>query len=124
MCWTSRLQKATATYTTEAEFAALSVCAKDISWIREVLHELSAEERGPTTLRQDNLGCINWIESVQDLRNVRHVGIKYHLVRYLVISSVINVAYFRTDDNRADSLNKILGRAIHSLYLSKLGMPP
>lgn len=71
---------------------------------------------------QDNLGCINWTESVHGLRNVKHVGIKYHYVRDLVCRSVINVVYVRSDENRADSLTKILGRSLHAVHVQFLGM--
>lgn len=42
------------------------------------------------------------------LRNVKHVGIKYHYVREAVQSGEVKVKYTPSNENRADGLTKAL----------------
>lgn len=106
--WRSKQQTATALSTTEAEFYSLSLCVREVIWLRMLLTELGLPQDKPTVMFQDNLGTIKWTESVQGLRNVKHVGIRYHYVREAVESSAIIVQYVSTLFNRADSLTKAL----------------
>lgn len=120
--WLSKLQQAMATSTSEAEFSALSTCAKDVAWLWEVLSEIGFPEGEATGVHQDNLCCINWTESVQGLRNVKHVGIRYHYVRYLVHRGIIRVQYVQSDLIKADALTNVLGKVLHSVHMTSLGL--
>lgn len=114
--WQSKLQQATATSTAEAEFAALSTCAREVGWLRGVLAELHLQDDSPTTVLQDNLGTITWTQDVQGLRRVKHVGLRYHFVREMVDNMAIKVVYVPSDKNKADSLTKVLGPQLHAMH--------
>lgn len=102
------MQTATAFSKAEAEFSALSACVREDIWIRSVLGELSLPITKSTLICQDNLGAISWTEQVQDLREVKHVVIKYHCVRLEVEKKSITLAYTSSETNRADSYTKAL----------------
>lgn len=106
--WTSRLQGARAVSTSEAEFIALSLCTREVSWVRSLLKELGEKQIEATVIFQDNLGFILWTEEVQGLRKVKHVDIRYHYVRTEVENKIIAVEYTSSTSNRADSLTKAL----------------
>jgi len=106
--WTSKLQSTTAQSTAEAEFIALSSAVKEIKWLRSILIEISVLNRKTIDLKQDNLGTISWTEEVNGLRKVKHIGIKYHVVRDTVESKIINVGYTPSSLNRADGFTKVL----------------
>lgn len=106
--WSSKLQSSTAESSTEAEFTALAKCVGEVNWVRAVLSELGFPPTGPTTVHQDNLGAIAWTKDVQGLRNVKHIGIKYYVVRDAVENDEVEVRFISTSDNRADSLTKTL----------------
>ena len=106
--WTSRLQSYTAESSTEAEFNALSVALREVKWLRVVLSELQLLDGSPTVIKQDNLGSIKWTEEPNGLRKVKHVEIKYHVVKDAVLSKVVSVDYTPSANNRSDSLTKVL----------------
>lgn len=120
--WISKMQAATATSTTEAEFSALGTCVREISWLRQLLTDIGSPESGHTTIYQDNLGAIRWSEDVQGLRRVKYVGIKYHVVRSKVDSGDVTVIFTSSATNRTDSLTKILGREMHIVHRRYLGV--
>lgn len=106
--WTSKLQTSTALSTSEAEFNALAHSIKELKWLRIVLQEVKAIDSSPTEIKQDNLGSISWTKGVNGLRNVKHVGIKYHAVRDAVESNIVRVEYVPSPENRSDSLTKVI----------------
>lgn len=75
-------------------------------------------------MHQDNLGCINWTESVQGLRKVKLVRICYHYLRELVQHKVIIFVYVRTDLNEDNSLTKMLGKLLHAYHVRRPGLRP
>ena len=75
------MQTSMALSTAEAEFNALADTVRNAVWMRGVLEDLGQPQKSPTVVNQDNLGAIAWTKEVQGLRNVKHMGIKYHYVR-------------------------------------------
>lgn len=60
----------------------------------------------PILVLQDNLGTISWTERVQGLRNVKHVGLKYQIVKEAVEKKPNQVLYTPSERNIVDSLTK------------------
>ena len=118
----SKLQPATAQSTSEAEFVALQIFVREVDWVRGVLKDIGKDQNGPTVVYQDNLETISWTEGVQGLRKVKHVGIKYHYVRSKVYNATVKVLYKTSEDNKADSLTKILGEQMFETHRDKLGI--
>ena len=106
--WSSKLQTATALSSSEAEFAALSSCTKELIWIQNVLGELGFEVKTPTAVYQDNLGAISWTSAFTGLRRVKHIALKFHHVKEAVANRLISVEYIPSTENKADSLTKAL----------------
>ena len=120
--WTSRLQVAVALSTAEAEFIALAETVRNAAWVREVLSELGHRQTKPTNVYQDNLGTISWTEEVQGLRNVKHVGIKYHYVREMVVNKAVEVIYTPSEKNCSDSFTKVLIGTTFQIHRGHLGV--
>ena len=70
--------------------------------------ELNVYQAAPTIMHQDNLGEICWTNEVQGLREVKHIGIRYHYVRNAVDSKTVRVQYIASTENKADGLTKVL----------------
>lgn len=85
------MQTASAQSTAEAEYTALASCFPGIGWVRSLLSAVYKAQAPVTAIFQDNLGTISWTEDVQGLRKVKHVGIKYHYVRYHVWNEAFSV---------------------------------
>ena len=122
VAWSSRLQGAVALSTAEAEFIALAETVRNAAWVREVLAELGQEQGNPTTFYQDHLGTIAWTEEVKGLRNVNHIGIKYHYVREMVVNNAVTFIYTPSADNRADALTKVLIGQSFQVHQGHLGV--
>lgn len=120
--WSSKLQTSTALSTSEAEFFSLAQCTREICWIRELLVEFDAMQSEPTELNQDNLGTISWTEEVQGMRRVKHIGVKYHYVRDVVNSGAVQVQPVASEDNRSDSLTKVLVGEEYKIHRNWLGV--
>lgn len=58
---------------------------------------------------QDNLVAISCTGEVQGLRNVKHVGMRYHKVKEPVENEHVVVWYILSKWNKAESLAKVLG---------------
>ena len=80
MVWASRLQTLTAQYTTESEFISLAHFVREIHRIRAKMAELNVYQAAPTIVHHDNLGAICWTNEVQELREAKNIGIRYHYV--------------------------------------------
>ena len=106
--WSSKLQTATALSNFEAEFFSLSQCTREVMCVRELLEELEVKQCYPTAVFKDNLGTISWTEDMQWLRKVKHIGIKYHYIRDSVQAKIVQVKHVNTQENRSDSLKKVL----------------
>ena len=98
----------TALSTAEADFNALSECVRQVIWIRGFLSEIGIKQVSATNIYQDNLGSIAWTKEVQGLRNVKHVGIRYHFVKEHIEKKDVQVSYTPSATNKADSFTKAL----------------
>ena len=54
----SRLQRAVALSTAEAEYVALSLCIQEVIWIKSLLKELGIQKESAITVYEDNLSAI------------------------------------------------------------------
>lgn len=106
--WYCKLQTTVAMFRTEPEFDALAVTVCEVIWAPAALKDLGAKTEMPTVIFEDKLVSIKWTGTVQGLRNVKQVVIKYQYVREHVQSETVEVRYTPTEQNRADMLTKAL----------------
>lgn len=107
--WSSKLQPATAQSTAAAVFVTLQGCVREVDWVWVMIKEIAQNQRGPTTVFQDNIETIAWTDTVHGLRRVKHVGVKYHYVRSKVDDRTVKVLYKPSEENKADTLTTVLG---------------
>ncbi len=105
VCFKSRKQSIVALSTAEAEFVALSDCARDVIWIRNMLLDLDVKV-GTIPIYCDNQAAIKIAETKAKSNRTRHVNIKYHYVKDLVSKGLVRLNYIATDHNLADFLTK------------------
>ena len=65
----------------------------------------------PYTLYTDSTACLHIANMMSKLGKVRHIEIRYHLVRCLVLSGDIQLVYCITEDMIADLFTKIVSGA-------------
>ncbi len=129
MSWASRKQKSVATSTTEAEYMALSMCAKTGIWLMQVLrdmgmskhlgnnpHRVSIREdeahqaASPLQLKGDNQAVLTLVKDAHVHERSKHIDVAYHHIRNLHKRNQIQVDFVPSQDMVADGLTKPLPR--------------
>lgn len=106
--WESRLQTTVALSTVEAEYLALAAATKNALWLRTMLSELGFMPKQPTTIWQDNQGCIALAKDPVNHRRTKHIDIRHHFVKDAVARGDIKLKWCSTSEMLADVLTKAL----------------
>jgi len=93
---------------TEAEYIALCEGSKIISWARQFLMELGYPQLEPTQIFEDNMSAIHMVNNGNDKGRTKHIDIRYHFIRQLLLEKQIIINYLDTHHMRADMLTKAL----------------
>ena len=143
--WVSKLQTEVALSTTEAEYIALSTCARELLPLRAILTEIikhgpadstignlpdksttnvttrhlssqRSAKLAPSIIYEDNAGCIVLAtEPDQNRPRTKHIGIKYHHFRDQVRLGHLKVTKIPTALNWADIFTKPL---VHTKFVA------
>jgi hypothetical protein len=108
LLWASLKQTTVVDSTCSAEYVASSVCCKHILQAENMMHFLDFTCPKPYTLYTDSQACLQIATNASKLGMVRHVAIRYHLVRCLVLSGEIRLVYCITEDMIADLFTKVV----------------
>jgi hypothetical protein len=92
--------------TAEAEYVALTEAVKEGLWIRNLLQELNVKIE--LNIYMDNTAAIAMAQSSAINRRTKYIDARYHKVRELVESGVVNLFYTQSNDNLADIFTKNL----------------
>ncbi|GKV48172.1 hypothetical protein SLEP1_g54998 [Rubroshorea leprosula] len=106
--WTSRKQSIVTLSTTEAEFVAATTCACQAIWLRKVLEELQVKQEGPMLIFCDNSSTIKLSKNLVLHGRCKHMDVRFHFLRDLTNEGVIDLVYYRTEDQIADIFTKPL----------------
>ncbi len=120
--WKSKLQNTTALSSMEAEYMALSAAAQEAMWIRKWLSNVGYEQSEPTTICEDNQGCIKFVHSTKFSPKTKHIATKHHFIRNAVKDKEINVNYCPTENMIADTFTKPLPRPTFVKHRDTMGM--
>lgn len=120
--WESRKQRSVALSSTEAEYMALSSAAKEATYISKLLNEIQLHNGDVIEIQGDNLGSLQLVKNPIYHARSKHIDIKYHHVRNLYESGLINLKYCNTKDMIADVLTKNLQKVNHEKFCNLLGL--
>lgn len=120
--WEARKQRCTALSSTEAEYVAISDVCKDILFVKNLLMEI-LDKRFDVTIYNDN-------QSAQKLllvkeychKKTKHIDLRYHFVKDLLQSGVVDVKYLQTDQMLADIFTKPLCSQKHRNFVKGLNI--
>lgn len=108
--WSTHKQAVVSQSSTEAEYAAVVEAMNEAEWIKELLRELAVEPNEPTTINEDNQSCIKAAEKPKNHKRMKHVAVKYHVVRDMIEKGLVKLQYIPTGEQTADIMTKGLGR--------------
>ena len=108
--WKSQSQSTVATSTTEAEYIALHALSIEIEWLRNLFEEIQRPLLNSTLVYEDNYSVIKIATNTTNKRRSKNYNVKYHRIRELINTKVINVQHIPSEENIADLLTKPLPR--------------
>ena len=139
--WVSRKQKSVTTSTTEAEYIALSICAKEGLWISQLLRDLGLtifignylkrvsiiedkayEAASPTQIKGDNQAALALVGNKYIHNRSKYIDVNYHNIRDLYERNLITVSFVPSADIVADGLTKPLIKDKHKTFKQQLGI--
>jgi hypothetical protein len=111
LIWGSLKQTIVVDSSCSAEFVAASVACKQLIHAENMLSFLGFSCPKPYRMYTDSMACLHIATNPARLGNVRHLQIRFHLVRCHVTLGDIEMIYCVTEDMVADLLTKIVSGA-------------
>ena len=120
--WSSKKQRCVVVSTTEAEYVAASLAARELVWLRQLLADLGHPSSSSTPLRCDNQSAISLAKDYVQHSKSKHIAIHYHYVRHEVKKGSIMVEHCPSDQMIADIFTKALSESRFTSLRSELGV--
>jgi hypothetical protein len=109
--WGSLLQTSPPDSTCAAEFVAASLCYKYMVQIENAIRFLGFRCPKPYKLYTDSQASLAIASNAHRMGKIRHIQIRYHLVRAMVTAGDVEFVFCVTEDMIADLLTKMLSGA-------------
>ena len=122
--WCSRRQQTVALSSTEAEYMALTLAAKETIWIRLLMTELGLmqDDASPTVNVLEREGAIALANNPVLHSRTKHIDIQHHFIRNEVTEGRIDLKYVPTEHMVADGLTKPLTHVKFFSFIRQLHM--
>jgi hypothetical protein len=121
--WRCQQQKTVAHSSCEAELMALAAALKEVLWMRKMLPDLGHDVSKPTTMFEDNQGCIAIATNQRGMTaRTKHVATRYFAVREHVDSGDVEIIYCSTTKMIADIFTNPLSRVLFQRLRDLLGL--
>lgn len=104
--WASKTQRSVSMSSTEAEFFATCLAARDGAYLREVLCDLGCMQTSPTVLRSDNKGVVDLSLDPVAFKKTKHILRAAEYLRDVVARRLFKVMWISGSDNVADLFTK------------------
>jgi len=125
LLWGSLKQTVVVDSSCSAEFVAASVTCKHLLHAENMLGFLGFGCPKPYKLYTDSKACYHIATNPSRLGNVRHLQIRYHMVRCYVSLGDVEMCFCITEEMLADLLTKIVvGTQDHRLSLRFYSLAP
>ena len=121
--WLSKIQPTVAASTTEAEYVAASMAAKEAVWLQRLDKELGGTGAA-VPLKCDNQGAIAMMRNPTSSARTKHIDVCHHFIREKVEEGRIKVDHVGTAEMMADSLTKPLATVAFGTCRSGMGLRP
>jgi hypothetical protein len=105
--WKATLQSIAALSTTEAEYISATEGVKEAIWLRGLVNELGLTQ-GVLTVFCDSQSAIHLTKNNRYHDKTKHIDVKRHFIRDIVVVGEIIVEKIHTSENPADMLTKPL----------------
>ncbi len=106
--WGSMCQTTPPDSTCSAEFVAASVCCKQLQHVENMFRFFGFLCPKPYHLFSDSQASMSIAMNSQRMGKIRHIAIRYHLVRVMATNGDVRIIFCVTEDMVADLFTKIL----------------
>jgi hypothetical protein len=121
--WRSAVQRRPALSSTDAEFVAASEAAREAVTLRTELQELGFGQTQPTSLFEDNQGCVETAKNGSVGSGLKHILLREHYLLWASEEKQIAMKRVATADNLADLFTKPLPPSQHLALASHFLAP-
>ena len=118
----SKKQTTVALSSTEVEYVAAALAAKEGIWIKAMLEEFKLFAIPTMALFCDNQSCIKLASNPNMRDNIRHVDLKHHFLRDLIETKKIELKFAPTHQMWADFLTKPFQHSKHIICYKQVGL--
>lgn len=118
--WLSRSQRSVSMSSTEAEYFAACVMAREIVYFRELVSDLGYVPSGPTTMLTDNRGVVDLSFDPVAFKKTKHILRAAQYVRDLAMRRVLCLRWMPSKDNVADLCTKAVTLPVFRSLMSLL----
>ena len=105
--WASKKQPVVSLSTTKVEYIVAALCACQCIWLRRILEQLGAEERGSTEINCDNNFTIQLSKNSVFHGRSKHIGERFHFLRDLVNDGAVKLSFCSSEEQIADIMTKL-----------------
>ncbi|KAH8418168.1 hypothetical protein KR222_004172 [Zaprionus bogoriensis] len=121
--WESRKQTTVALSSTEAEYMALSAAGKEAVYLRRLINEIGCFPHDqPLRVYGDNLSSQQLAKNSMFHARSKHIDIRYHFIRELILNKEIVFEYIDTKNMIADICTKNLCKLKHLKFMKLIGL--
>ena len=89
----------------------------DIKGVRNLLNELGFKLTDPSKQYCDNKAAVQVMNGEASLsQSTKHIEMRFLMVRQLIATGIVLLAFVKTDNNISDLLSKNLGRTLFTKF--------
>ena len=122
IAWRSKRQTSVALSSTEAEYVAATLTAKEGLWIKTIIQELDIFNLSEMKIYCDNQSCIKLAENPKITDQNKHIRARHHFIRELVAAKEFSIQFTPTTSMWADFLTKPVSSQKHWICCNKIGL--
>lgn len=119
--WASKRQPTVALSTAEAEYMAISSCAQEAMWLKQLEDEIFGTS-GPMNLLCDNQSAICIAENNGYSSRSKHIDLRHHFIREKIMDNSCTIHYVSTEKNAADVFTKALNKQKFAPFANSIGL--
>jgi len=119
--WKATLQSIAALSTAEAEYISATEGVKEAIWLRGLVNELGLTQ-GVVTVFCDSQSAIHLTKNNRYHDKTKHIDVKRHFIRDIVVAGEIVIEKIHTPENPADMLTNPLPNTKFQHYLDWVGL--
>jgi hypothetical protein len=111
--WSSKRHRCVTLSSMEAEYVEATRAAQEVLWCRVLLEDLGYKQDSPTIMWEDNKAAIAFSKNQTCHDRSKHISIRIHWLRDMVLGQVIQMLHIGTAHQLADFLTKHLRAPAH-----------